>query len=138
MSTSRLHVYLRFGRPIKMQRFDGHLRLAFFAPRQTFCRVWWQANDYGTVVWTASVLRTVAPGQVAHRIVGVRPAAHVLVHAVGSARVRELLRFIDLLEATDLDLATLPVGYWNVVQNRLSARTGLPCVRVPGDIRTRT
>ncbi len=45
----RIDVYLRFGEPERTIRLDRWRRVAVFLPGAVFCRIRWQANDYGTV-----------------------------------------------------------------------------------------
>ena len=44
----RFKLYLRFGEPARTQRLDRWRSLAVFMPNAVFCRIRWQANDYGT------------------------------------------------------------------------------------------
>lgn len=121
-SASRLHVYLRFGRPAWWQRVDAHRRYAFFAPGSVFCRVWWQAGPYGTSRWQVLVLQAQAPGQAVQAIAGVTPGALLLLDVPEAWNVGRALRLIRLIEARGICAADVAPSYWQVVQNRLSAR----------------
>lgn len=45
----RINLYLRFGEPARIVRRDRWRRVAVFLPGALFCRIRWQANDYGTI-----------------------------------------------------------------------------------------
>ena len=122
----RFKLYLRFGEPARMLRLDRWRRCAVFLPGAVFCRVRWQANDYGTIRWQLMVMQACTPLDAAQRIPGVQPAARLLLHAEGEDQVRAVLERIDATEA----LGIAPVGaspaYWRTLANRLAARLPLP------------
>ena len=78
----RFKLYLRFGEPARTLRLDRWRRCAVFLPRAMFCRVRWEANDYGTIRWQLMVMQAATPLDDMQRI-GVRPAARLLLHAEG-------------------------------------------------------
>src|SRR3546814_5716057 len=45
----RFNLYLRFGEPAYHVQRDRWRRVAAFWPASIFCRIRWEANDYGTV-----------------------------------------------------------------------------------------
>ena len=53
----RFKLYLRFGEPARTLRLDRWRSLAVFMPNAVFCRIRWQANDYGTVRWQLMVMQ---------------------------------------------------------------------------------
>ncbi|RWT39099.1 DUF2840 domain-containing protein [Aeromonas caviae] len=59
----RFKLYLRFGDPARTLQLDRWRRCAVFLPGAMFCRIRWQANDYGTVRWQLMVMQacTVSP-----------------------------------------------------------------------------
>ena len=122
----RFKLYLRFGEPARTLRLDRWRRCAVFLPRAMFCRVRWEANDYGTIRWQLMVMQACTPLDVAQRIPGVQPGARLLLHAEGENAVRAVLERIDAIEA----LGIAPVGaspaYWRTLGNRLAARLALP------------
>jgi hypothetical protein len=118
----RLNVYLRFGAPRKMIRINVRCRVAYFTPGQTFCRIWWAANEYGTTRWELVVLRTESPGTWVHRLCGISPGATILLRVEGETSVKPVLRLISVIEARDLDPTRVPAAYWRMVHNRLAAR----------------
>ena len=83
---ARFKLYLRFGEPARTLRLDRWRRCAVFLPRAMFCRVRWEANDYGTIRWQLMVMQAATPLDDMQRIPGVRPAARLLLHAEGETR----------------------------------------------------
>src|SRR3546814_5368329 len=63
-----------------------------------FCRVRWEANDYGTIRWQLMVMQAATPLDDMQRIPGVRPGARLLLHAEGENTVRAVLERIDGIE----------------------------------------
>ena len=122
----RFKLYLRFGEPARTLQLDGWRRCAVFLPGAMVCRIRWQANDYGTIRWQLMVMQACTPLDAAQRIPGVRPGAHLLLHAEGELAVRAVLERIDAIEA--LGIATIDVSpaYWRTLGNRLAARLPLP------------
>ena len=91
----RFKLYLRFGEPARTLRLDRWRRCAVFLPRAMFCRVRWEANDYGTIRWQLMVMQAATPLDDMQRIPGVRPGARLLLHAEGENAVRAVLERID-------------------------------------------
>ena len=122
----RFKFYLRFGEPARTLRLDRWRGVAVFLPNSIFCRIRWQANDYGTIRWQLMVMQACTPFDAAQRIPGVQPGARLLLHAEGENQVRAVLERIDAIEA----LGIAPVGaspvYWRTLANRLAARLPLP------------
>ena len=119
-------LYLRFGEPARTQRLDRWRRLAVFMPNAVFCRIRWQANDYGTVRWQLMVMQACTPLDAAQRIPGVQPGARLLLHAEGEQSVRVVLERIDAIEALGIAPAAASPAYWRTLANRLAARLPLP------------
>ncbi|KAG1250045.1 hypothetical protein G6F66_015412 [Rhizopus arrhizus] len=71
-----------------MLRLDRWRRCAVFLPRAMFCRVRWEANDYGTIRWQLMVMQAATPLDDMQCIPGVQPGARLLLHAEGDANVR--------------------------------------------------
>ncbi|MEX7575481.1 DUF2840 domain-containing protein [Pseudomonas aeruginosa] len=122
----RFKLYLRFGEPARTLRLDRWRRCAVFLPGAMFCRIRWQANDYGTIRWQLMVMQAGTPLDGVQRIPGVQPGARLLLHAEGENAVRAVLERIDSIEA--LGIATIDVSpaYWCTLGNRLAARLPLP------------
>ena len=118
----RLNVYLRFGHPHQRQLINGRCRSAFFEPKRVFCRIWWEANAYGTVRWQLAVLQAMEPGQFVQRVAGVRSGASMLLQVEGERTVRAVLRLISTIESVRVDPVDVAPSYWRMVQNRLAAR----------------
>lgn len=122
----RINLYLRFGHPLRMVQLDRWRRCAVFLPSVIFCRIHWQANDYGTTRWQLMVLQACRPLDAMQRIPGVRPGAHLLLHAEGEQKVRSVLMQLDTIEALNIDPADVSPAYWRTLGNRLAARLPLP------------
>ena len=91
----RFKLYLRFGEPVRTLRLDCWRRCAVFLPASLFCRIRWQANDYGTIRWQLMVMQACTLLDAAQRISGVRPGARLLLHAEGDNQVRAVLERIE-------------------------------------------
>ena len=87
-----------------------------------FCRIRWQANDYGTIRWQLMVMQACTPLDAAQRIPGVQPGARLLLHAEGDANVRAVLERIDAIEALGIAAIDVSPAYWRTLGNRLAAR----------------
>ena len=122
----RIDIYLRFGEPAHIIRFDRWRRCAVFLPNAVFCRIRWQSNDYGTIRWQLMVMQTCTPLDGAQRIPGVQPGARLLLHAEGENQVRAVLERIDAIEALGIASAAVSPAYWRTLSNRLAARLPLP------------
>ena len=122
----RIDLYLRFGEPARTVRLDRWRRVAVFLPGALFCRIRWQANDYGTIRWQLMVMQACTPLDAAQRIPGVLPGARLLLHAEGEPAVRAVLAQLDAIEAQSIAPADVSPAYWRTVGNRLAARLPLP------------
>ena len=122
----RIDIYLRFGEPAHVIRYDRWRRCAVFLPNAVFCRIRWQSNDFGTVRWQLMVMQACTPLDGAQRIVGVQPGARLLLHAEGENQVRAVLERIDAIEALGITPAAASPAYWRTLANRLAARLPLP------------
>jgi len=122
----RFKLYLRFGEPARTLRLDRWRRCAVFLPRAMFCRVRWEANDYGTIRWQLMVMQAATPLDDMQRIPGVRPGARLLLHAEGENAVRAVLERIDGIEGQGIAAIDVSPAYWRTLGNRLAARLALP------------
>jgi hypothetical protein len=122
----RIDVYLRFGEPARIIRLDRWRRVAVFLPGVQFCRIRWQANDYGTIRWQLMVMQACTSLDAAQRIPGVLPGARLLLHAEGEPAVRAVLAQLDTIEAQGIAPADVSPAYWRTLGNRLAARLPLP------------
>src|SRR3546814_18743126 len=57
----RFKLYLRFGEPARTPQLDRWRRCAVFLPGAMFCRIRWQANDYGTIRCQPMVMQACTP-----------------------------------------------------------------------------
>ncbi|MDB5971131.1 MAG: transposase [Hydrocarboniphaga sp.] len=122
----RINLYLRFGHPVREQRLDRQRRIAWFTPTAVFCRIRWEANDYGTTRWQLMVLQAGAVLDAVQRIPGIAPGASLLLRAEGERQVQPVLQLIDGIEARGIDPAAVSPAYWRTLCNRLAARMPLP------------
>ena len=122
----RFKLYLRFGDPARIIRFDRWRRCAVFTPNAVLCRIRWQANDYGTIRWQLMVMQACMPMDGAQRISGVQPGARLLLHAEGEQSVRAVLARIDAIEALGITPVGVSPAYWRTLANRLAAHLPLP------------
>ena len=122
----RFDLYLRFGDPSRIIRFDRWRRCAVFTPNAVLCRIRWQANDYGTIRWQLMVMQACMPMDGAQRIPGVQPGARLLLHVEGENQVRAVLERIDAIEALGIAPSAASPAYWRTLANRLAARLPLP------------
>ena len=122
----RFDLYLRFGDPARIIRFDRWRRCAVFTPNAVLCRIRWQAHDYGTIRWQLMVMQACMPMDGAQRISGVQPGARLLLHAEGEQSVRAVLARIDAIEALGITPVGVSPAYWRTLANRLAAHLPLP------------
>ncbi|MBA1263227.1 DUF2840 domain-containing protein [Ectopseudomonas chengduensis] len=122
----RIKLYLRFGEPACITRLDQWRRVAVFLPGAVFCRIRWQANDYGTIRWQLMVMQACTPLDTVQRIPGVLPGARLLLHTEGDNTVRAVLERIDAIEALGIAPVAASPAYWRTLGNRLAARSPLP------------
>lgn len=122
----RFNLYLRFGEPARTLQLDRWRRCAVFLPTSVFCRVRWQANDYGTTRWQLMVMQACTPLDAVQRIPGVQPGARLLLHVEGEKKVRAVLARIDAIEALGIAAIDVSPAYWRTLGNRLAARLPLP------------
>ncbi|NYT25578.1 DUF2840 domain-containing protein [Alcaligenaceae bacterium] len=123
---TRLKLYLRFGEPARTVKLDHRRRCAVFLPGAMFCRMLWQANDYGTTRWQLMVMQACTPLDAVQRIAGVRPGARLLLKAEGKQAVQAVLHRIDAIKALGIAPAAVSPAYWRMLGNRLAARAALP------------
>ena len=124
-SAPRFKLYLRFGEPARTVRLDRWRRVAVFLSNVVFCRIRWQANDYGTIRWQLMVMQACTLDAM-QRIPGVQPGARLLLHAEGDGQVRAVLERIDAIEALGIAAIDVSPAYWRTLGNRLVARLALP------------
>ena len=112
----RFDLYLRFGDPARIIRFDRWRRCAVFTPNAVLCRIRWQLM----------VMQACMPMDGAQRISGVQPGARLLLHAEGEQSVRAVLARIDAIEALGITPVGVSPAYWRTLANRLAAHLPLP------------
>ena len=117
-----MNVYLRFGRPARMQQTNAQRRCAYFVPENIVCRIWWERNRYGTTRWQLVILQAKAPRSPVQTIAGVTPGAAILLSVEGERFVKTVLRLISTLERQRVAPMAVAPSYWRVVHNRLAGR----------------
>lgn len=122
----RINLYLRFGEPVRVVQLDRWRRSATFLPSSVFCRIRWESNDFGTTRWQLMVMQACTPLDAVQRIPGVRPGAHLLLHAESEQKVRAVLAQIDAIEALGIAPIDVSAAYWRTLGNRLAAHLPLP------------
>ncbi|MER0630270.1 DUF2840 domain-containing protein [Pseudomonas aeruginosa] len=122
----RIKLYLRFGEPARIIRLDHWRRVAAFLPGAVFCRIRWQANDYGTIRCQLMVMQACTPLDAVQRIPGVLPGARLLLHTEGDNTVLAVLECIDAIEALGIAPVAASPAYWRMLGNRLAAHLPLP------------
>jgi hypothetical protein len=91
-----------------------------FLPGSVFCFVRWAANEYGTVLSRADIVRAVCPGERYQTLPYVRPGGEILLRMDGWPKVERVLQAIDAVEALGIDPADAAPDYWQHVHNRIS------------------
>jgi hypothetical protein len=116
----RIENRIRFGQPAGQQILDRHRRVLTFAPGSIFCFVRWAANEYGTILSRADIVRAVCPGERYQTLPFVRPGGEILLRMDGWPKVERVLQVIDAVEALGIDPADAAPDYWQHVHNRIS------------------
>lgn len=116
----RIENRIRFGRPATERSLDRHRRVVSFTPGSIFCFVRWAANDYGTILSRADIVRAVAAGESHQTLPFVRPGGDILLRADGWPKVERVLHVVDAVEALGIDAADAAPDYWRHVHNRLT------------------
>jgi hypothetical protein len=116
----RIENRIRFGRPDGQQILDRHRRVISFAPGSIFCFVRWAANEYGTILSRADIVRAVAAGERYQTLPFVRPGGEILLRMDGWPKVQRVLQVVDAVEALGIDPVDAAPDYWQHVHNRLS------------------
>ena len=116
----RIENRIRFGRQAGQQILDRHRRVVSFTSGSVFCFVRWAANDYGTILSRADIVRAVSAGEAYQTLPFVRPGGQSLLRTEGWPRVERVLQTIDAVETLGIDPTDVAPDYWRHVHNRLS------------------
>lgn len=116
----RIENRIRFGQPTAEEIVDRHRRIMRFAAGSILCFVRWAANDYGTIISRADILRAVRKDEPYQTLPFIRPGGDILLRADGWPKVERLLQAIDAVETLDIDAADVAPEYWRHVHNRIS------------------
>jgi hypothetical protein len=120
-SEKRIEHWIRFGRIAEETIVDRRRRVVSFAPGAVFAFVRWAANDFGTIVSRIDIARAVTQGESYSTLPFVRPGGEILLRIDGWAKVNDVLRAIDAVEACGVDPADAALDHWRHVHNRLTA-----------------
>ena len=116
----RIENRIRFGRPAGQQTLDRHRRIVSFTPGSIFCFVRWAANDHGTILSRADIVRAVAACEHYQTLPFVRPGGEILLRMDGWPKVERVLQAIDAVEELGIEPTDVAPDYWQHVHNRLS------------------
>ncbi len=116
----RIENRIRFGQHAGQQVLDRHRRVLSFTPGSTFCFVRWAANEYGTILSRADIVRAVSRGDRYQTLPFVRPGGEILLTMHGWPKVERVLQVIDAVETLGIDPADAAPDYWQHVHNRIS------------------
>ncbi|NVN91825.1 MAG: DUF2840 domain-containing protein [Desulfuromonadales bacterium] len=86
----------------------------FFKPDNLLALELWVANDHGTLLWMIYIVRTVWPGEKAHKVPFVEPGAEILLHARGKGRTSRALQWLRRLQKIEADLSRLSPDYYRI------------------------
>ena len=118
-ATQQTNDRLLFGRPHNPNKLDGQIEELRFKPLQIFGFVRWRGNQYGTQTWRVIVAQAGCPGENLTQIPGVKPGAHLLLHAFGKTRAKRALRVIAMLSEAHV-LHEIAPAYWRHVHLQIS------------------
>ncbi len=115
----RANFRLLFGEPDRINHKNRSRSIAVFSQNSTVGYLRWRANEYGTQVWRCFVVGTVAAGERATRIPGVKPGARVLLSTRGKTYTKRFLGRLDALKKRNHALEHVPDAYWRHLHLRL-------------------
>jgi Protein of unknown function (DUF2840) len=116
----RIEHWIRFGRIAEETIIDRRRRAVGFAPGAIFAFVRWAANDFGTIVSRIDIARAVTRDEPYSTLPFARPGGEILLRIDGWAKVHDVLRAIDAVEACGVDPADAAPDHWRHVHNRLT------------------
>ena len=111
---------VRFGHPVARVRLGRDRRRISFAAGSIFAVIRWEANDFGTVLSRADILRAVGAGESCTTVPQVEPGGAILLTLSGWPKVERVLQAIDDVEQLGIDPADAAPEHWHHVHNRLS------------------
>ncbi|MGB3456533.1 MAG: DUF2840 domain-containing protein [Litorimonas sp.] len=110
----RINHRVLFGEPDRYVRKDWQRRFAAYRPGQVFGYERWEANGFGTQLWSVAICCAVAQGHCT-TLPGIHPGADVWLHASGTTRVRRVLAALDALQAIQFAPESLPERRWRAL-----------------------
>ncbi|WP_373008012.1 DUF2840 domain-containing protein [Hyphomonas sp.] len=110
---------LLFGRAFHSRGLPYRGAMHLFEPGQVFGFVRWRGDGFGTQTWRVVVAKAGQPGEKLTRIPGIKPGAHLLLHAFGKTRAKRALRAIDMLSDAHV-LHEIHPAYWRHVHVQIA------------------
>lgn len=95
-----------------------------FEPGHVFGFVRWRGDGFGTQTWRVVVAVAGHPGEKLTRIPGLKPGAHLLLHAFGKTRAKRALRAIDVLSDAYV-MHDIHPAYWRHVHAQIASNLPL-------------
>lgn len=117
----KIEHWLRFGRVADDRIVSRSTRIKSFRPSAIFALVRWASNDFGTIISRIDIVRTVSPGEAYTTLPFVRPGGEILLKIESWAKVAQVLRAIDAVEAAGVDPCEAAPDHWRHVHNRIAA-----------------
>ncbi len=111
---------LLFGRAFHSRGLPYRGAMHLFEPGQVFGFVRWRGDGFGTQTWRVVVAEAGHPGEKLTRIPGIKPGAHVLLHAFGKTRAKRALRAIDVLSDAYV-MHDIHPAYWRHVHAQIAS-----------------
>ena len=111
---------LLFGRAFHSRGLPYRGAMHLFEPGQVFGFVRWRGDGFGMQTWRVMVAEAGHPGEKLTRIPGIKPGAHLLLHAFGKTRARRALRAIEILSDAHV-LHDIHPAYWRHVHAQIAS-----------------
>lgn len=115
---------LLFGRATHSRGLPYRGAMHLFEPGQVFGFVRWRGDGFGTQTWRVVVAGAGHPGEKLTRIPGIKPGAHLLLHAFGKTRAKRALRAIDVLSDAHV-MHDIHPAYWRHVHAQIASNLPL-------------
>jgi hypothetical protein len=115
---------LLFGRASHSRGLPYRGTMHLFQPGQVLGFVRWRGDGFGTQTWRVVVAEAGHPGEQLTRIPGIKPGAHLLLHAFGKTRAKRVLRVIDGLSDAHV-LHEIHPDYWRHVHAQIASNLSL-------------
>lgn len=111
---------LLFGRALHSRGLPYRGAMHLFEPVQVFGFVRWRGDGFGTQTWRVVVAEAGHPGDKLTQIPGIKPGAHLLLHAFGKNRAKRALRAINVLSDAHV-MHDIHPAYWRHVHAQITS-----------------